>query len=168
MGIQMNCENCGYSMTVSDDKAGKRGKCPQCKTEIRVPTGLDRIEVGGPTTVEVARMGGKCPRCSEVITFGHENCESCGYNFISGEIQPERATKKRERIRTQRTTQNRSGGCIRTAVFLFALVGLSCWFLLDRAEGGQESAATPHREIEATGPVRTFEPVGQPRTGRPR
>ena len=37
MPIPVQCQNCGKSMKVKDDMAGKRGKCPQCGSVIEVP-----------------------------------------------------------------------------------------------------------------------------------
>ena len=35
--IQFRCQGCGTGIRVSDDKAGKRGRCPKCSAIVRVP-----------------------------------------------------------------------------------------------------------------------------------
>lgn len=35
--ITFNCQQCGTTLRVSDDKAGREGKCPQCKNPMIVP-----------------------------------------------------------------------------------------------------------------------------------
>ncbi|MFP4356241.1 MAG: hypothetical protein ACLFUJ_14070 [Phycisphaerae bacterium] len=35
--IEFKCSNCGKQLRVKDDAAGKKGKCPQCGTELTVP-----------------------------------------------------------------------------------------------------------------------------------
>jgi DNA-directed RNA polymerase subunit RPC12/RpoP len=35
--IQLNCPGCNATLKVSDDKAGKAGKCPKCGTRVSVP-----------------------------------------------------------------------------------------------------------------------------------
>jgi len=35
--IRFTCQTCGARIRVNDDKAGRRGRCPQCKGGVRVP-----------------------------------------------------------------------------------------------------------------------------------
>jgi DNA-directed RNA polymerase subunit RPC12/RpoP len=42
--IKLSCPECGRKLSVSGDKAGKKGKCPRCGAIIEVPSGL----VGSP------------------------------------------------------------------------------------------------------------------------
>ena len=37
MAITFECEGCGKTLKVSDEMAGRRGRCPHCKTIIQVP-----------------------------------------------------------------------------------------------------------------------------------
>ena len=41
MAIDVVCSGCGRTFRVSDDKAGKKGKCPGCGTVIVIPGGAD-------------------------------------------------------------------------------------------------------------------------------
>lgn len=41
MAIAFNCEHCGAKLRVKDEKAGLKGKCPQCSERIRVPDAND-------------------------------------------------------------------------------------------------------------------------------
>ncbi len=40
MPIQVKCARCGLAMQVKDELAGRTGKCPKCKAEIKVPAGI--------------------------------------------------------------------------------------------------------------------------------
>ena len=35
--IELDCEVCGTTLRVPDDKAGKKGKCPECGAIMRIP-----------------------------------------------------------------------------------------------------------------------------------
>lgn len=37
MGIRFQCHHCGHSLHVKDFQAGKRGRCPQCQGQFRIP-----------------------------------------------------------------------------------------------------------------------------------
>ena len=60
MAIRFVCPNgmCGKKLTVSDDAAGRAGKCPGCGTKIVVPT----LEAAGPIPVAPAPAYGQAPR----------------------------------------------------------------------------------------------------------
>lgn len=47
--IEMSCPACGKKLRVGDDAAGKRGKCPQCSTAVRIPT---RNQAGRDAEIE--------------------------------------------------------------------------------------------------------------------
>ena len=44
MAIVFNCPQCGKSISSPDAGAGKRGKCPGCKSPIQVPAAPGRKE----------------------------------------------------------------------------------------------------------------------------
>ena len=135
MAIKMTCDHCGQKVTVSDAKAGKKGKCPHCKNPIQIPTGIDKLSVEGPSTVEVSRMGARCPKCDQPIVFGHSHCESCGLNFVTGEVEPERATKGSMPRSNPSQANNKRRGCMSSAVFLIGLGVIGLGFFLTQAEG---------------------------------
>ena len=37
MVLKFNCKNCGHKISISEEHAGKKGKCPKCKTIVVVP-----------------------------------------------------------------------------------------------------------------------------------
>ena len=59
--IRFNCKNCGQKFKVSDQKAGKKGKCPKCKQTIVIP----------PAAQEPAQESSiikfRCPSCNQKI-----------------------------------------------------------------------------------------------------
>ena len=44
MPIRFKCGECGAAMTIKDELAGTKGKCPKCKTAFRVPGGAPATE----------------------------------------------------------------------------------------------------------------------------
>lgn len=44
MSIHVQCEKCGRELIAPREAAGKQGKCPQCKSDIYIPTPEDEIE----------------------------------------------------------------------------------------------------------------------------
>ena len=43
--IKVVCEGCSVKLKIQDDFAGKRGKCPKCKTRFPIPTIEDEITI---------------------------------------------------------------------------------------------------------------------------
>jgi phage FluMu protein Com len=41
MPIQFNCQQCGKTLSVADEHAGKSASCPDCKTVMKIPDGND-------------------------------------------------------------------------------------------------------------------------------
>jgi hypothetical protein len=39
MPIDVQCEECGHELSVSDSMAGRMGRCPECDTVIEIPAG---------------------------------------------------------------------------------------------------------------------------------
>lgn len=87
MTINFSCEVCGKSLSTSDDKAGRKAKCPGCGEMLIVPA------AEYPTSTEAAipsdddefpaqqRSAGKpipCPMCGEKNPASATKCESCG------------------------------------------------------------------------------------------
>ncbi len=53
--IEFRCKTCGWLLRVSERHAGKKGKCPKCKSVLTVPQ--PAAEDAGPDAVETARAG---------------------------------------------------------------------------------------------------------------
>ncbi|HET6425712.1 MAG TPA: zinc ribbon domain-containing protein [Planctomycetaceae bacterium] len=91
MTIQFNCEICGKSLSTSDDKAGRKAKCPGCGEMLVVPQLegaatedelmplADDEEEGLPATPR-RKAGGKvaCPMCGEKVSATATKCKFCG------------------------------------------------------------------------------------------
>ncbi|MBI1916329.1 MAG: hypothetical protein HYS12_16595, partial [Planctomycetes bacterium] len=45
MPIKVQCD-CGRTMTVRDELAGKLARCPACKRPVRVPSGKPKLQAG--------------------------------------------------------------------------------------------------------------------------
>lgn len=43
MPIEIRCSGCGQLLRVQEENAGKRGRCPQCKTEFTIPFPEDQL-----------------------------------------------------------------------------------------------------------------------------
>ena len=52
--IKFQCDNCGKNFSVPEDQAGKKGKCPKCKTLVVVPVSEDCSSVKGRSDSEAS------------------------------------------------------------------------------------------------------------------
>lgn len=91
MTIQFSCEICGKSLSTSDDKAGRKAKCPGCGEMLVVPQLegasadeeqmqlADEEEDSLPSPRRRSR-GRKvpCPMCGEKVSASATKCEFCG------------------------------------------------------------------------------------------
>lgn len=54
MSIKVKCEECGVSLKIKDELAGKKGNCPQCKAPLQIPS-LDSDDASPqPAPVELS------------------------------------------------------------------------------------------------------------------
>jgi len=89
--IEFSCTHCGKALSTSDDKAGRKAKCPGCGEAVLVPSpavddvydDADLPELPGETA-EIT-----CPMCGAKNPGGTKACESCG--------EPLKSAKSRER-----------------------------------------------------------------------
>lgn len=67
--MNVTCDQCGNAMSVPDDKAGKRGKCPKCSAVFTVPTLSVPIADAPTETIwdSLASFGGMLLLC--VLSF---------------------------------------------------------------------------------------------------
>lgn len=100
MTIEFSCQHCGKALSTSDDKAGRKAKCPQCGEVIQVPeletaemaTEADEEGLAPPLPGE-QRMK-NCPMCGERVPASAKKCEFCGEELFS---EPE-ATARGHRV----------------------------------------------------------------------
>jgi predicted RNA-binding Zn-ribbon protein involved in translation (DUF1610 family)/uncharacterized membrane protein len=77
MGFAFTCEYCGKSLSTTEDKVGRRAKCPGCGELLTVPE--------QPGTVESPRVADEpmaqetaCLACGAMIPARTEQCPACG------------------------------------------------------------------------------------------
>lgn len=92
MTIQFSCEICGKSLSTTDDKAGRKAKCPGCGEMLVVPRpeGLVDPDDQLMTTVAEDENGAEsakgtmpCPMCGESVSANARKCEFCGETLKS-------------------------------------------------------------------------------------
>ncbi len=113
MPIRATCQ-CGYTLAVPDEMAGKRGKCPKCKEILQIPPsgagtakpatsgvakgGGTQGGGGGPVPTPaptgmaslfdevglVQKTGRSCPSCDAPVPPNTVLCVNCGFNFAEG------------------------------------------------------------------------------------
>lgn len=112
MPIRVQCQ-CGQSLNVPDQMAGKSGKCPKCSAVIKIPAaspaatqtatnpGTAKAKVDKPKTAVAApskkgmddlldqvglvkKTGTFCPNCDAPLAQGAALCVKCGFHMESG------------------------------------------------------------------------------------
>ncbi|MFK7779331.1 MAG: hypothetical protein QM501_14590 [Gimesia sp.] len=102
MTIEFSCSHCNKVLKTSDDKAGRRAKCPQCGEPIDVPLsaevtssddGFDEPESKTPVSEEQSFLADSpvreedsflsqgntdCPMCGASVPGGASKCQACG------------------------------------------------------------------------------------------
>lgn len=89
MTINFSCEVCGKTLSTSDDKAGRKAKCPGCGEMLIVPD-PEGTTTGGPADFDdgsgapplpqqrAGRSTVACPMCGEKVSATADKCEFCG------------------------------------------------------------------------------------------
>ena len=67
MGIRFACHHCNFSLHVKDFQGGKRGRCPECKGQFRIPS------QDAPYSVDLIEVGSKGLDLPEEETVSHES-----------------------------------------------------------------------------------------------
>ncbi|HUG18583.1 MAG TPA: hypothetical protein VMM56_06365 [Planctomycetaceae bacterium] len=102
MSIEFHCENCGKFLKTSDDKAGRRGTCPECRAPIVVPApagsfqeessswhgieSADDYEQRDPGEHRYAsrKRSSTCPMCGAENGPSAAQCSHCGEELQPG------------------------------------------------------------------------------------
>ena len=98
MSIQIECENCGLKRKVKDQFAGKKIKCPECRSIIHIPD-TDNSDLG--LVDEKIPDEKYCPSCGEIIKKEAEICPHCG-------VRIKQAPQPVQRRRTRRPASGKS------------------------------------------------------------
>lgn len=113
MTIEFSCSHCDKVLKTSDDKAGRRAKCPQCGEAITVPVsdsvesdagfdGFDNPDAESPVSEEQSFLADgpvkeedsflasgtiDCPMCGTTIKSIAKKCRFCGETLQASEDQ---------------------------------------------------------------------------------
>ncbi len=79
--ITFKCGNCGHSLSVDAAHAGKKSKCPKCKSAIVIPAAAATPPATGPAP---AKSPDGCPGCGKPVTPEQVICVNCGFNLKTG------------------------------------------------------------------------------------
>lgn len=125
MPIQVQCA-CGKTYVLDEAMAGKKGKCKACGRPFQVPRGIDKLEVTGPTTLQMFRMSGRhCPKCNTPLSDDAVWCDECGADLREGHSEGKaRPVEKLRQVERSKSTKLVVVG----AVVVVALAGAA--FLL--------------------------------------
>ena len=136
--IVIHCE-CGAKLKVPAAAAGKKGRCPTCKTVVSIPLPQEEFndDSGGPIGLSPApapsenslldelaaqeqdapqtaqpdggRKSQTCPACETAIADGAALCMSCGYNLTTGKKTKAATARKTKSATTTRRFALRAG-----------------------------------------------------------
>ena len=110
MSIQFECQHCGKSLTTSDEKAGRKAKCPGCGEVLTVPepdsAGFDESDVDDrkapsppPLPAASDRTGTKtCPMCGAEVSRRAQKCDACGEEFDEESLPRKRSRKRGHQV----------------------------------------------------------------------
>ena len=103
MAIKVTCQSCGKNLQVADSMAGKKGKCPQCKSVLIVPAQEEQAAPvpkkppaapkpaaapkppAAPKAEPESADVSECPNCGKEMAEGDVFCTDCGTNIQTGE-----------------------------------------------------------------------------------
>ena len=83
MDFEFKCKNCGQSLVIDEEQAGKEGKCPKCATAFTIPT-AEEVKAGAG--VPSPESGKNCPACGASVKPEARFCDSCGTEIAKGAV----------------------------------------------------------------------------------
>jgi predicted RNA-binding Zn-ribbon protein involved in translation (DUF1610 family)/uncharacterized membrane protein len=100
LAIDFTCQHCGKQLSTSEDKAGRKAKCPQCGEVIVVP-GAPAEGAGSGVDAGVPPLPGtggmkNCPMCGESIPRSAKKCDFCGEELYESPASAPRGHRKIE------------------------------------------------------------------------
>ena len=79
--IEFRCVQCGHTAIVKDEHAGKKARCPKCKTPGSIPAVSQPTAPTSPATPPgnhaVANAVKKCPHCGKEVPQAAVKCPHC-------------------------------------------------------------------------------------------
>jgi DNA-directed RNA polymerase subunit RPC12/RpoP len=97
--IEFSCRHCGKALSTSDDKAGRKAKCPGCGEPILVPSPAEDLEYAAPADdaelddLDADAPDITCPMCGAKNPPRTKACEACGEPLKSDRSQERRPQK---------------------------------------------------------------------------
>lgn len=92
MTIEFVCEHCGKALSTSDDKAGRKAKCPGCGEPVLVPGAAIAAAVDvPPPPIRPVGKSSYCAMCGTKIPAGENQCPACGEVVAEVERRPRQA-----------------------------------------------------------------------------
>lgn len=92
MAIEFSCQHCGKALTTSEDKAGRKARCPQCREMIVVPAAPAEspYQASPDADHELTIDQQTCPLCGAEQPATARQCSQCGES-----LQPEKFSRAR-------------------------------------------------------------------------
>lgn len=157
MTIKVKCKSCGKIIKAKDSSAGKRGKCPECGSPIKIPnlpeeevydaepTGEeDPFDFGGFDVNEGDSIPSAkrkaCPSCGEDIAHSAAKCRYCGEIFDPTlKAKARKESKKRSKRESAYADDDMTAGDWVVAVICS---GIGCiagivWMIQGKPKGGK-------------------------------
>lgn len=85
MAIEFHCGTCNKLLRTSDDKAGRRARCPECGESVIVPVPASAERPLSPPLADLADLEEEsvappvtCPMCGATVSRTQANCPDCG------------------------------------------------------------------------------------------
>lgn len=80
MTIKFSCQHCGKLLTTSDDKAGRKARCPHCGDVLIVPSAefVSLSAPRAPAATEPTQDRRRCPLCGTLLSAAEQRCPACG------------------------------------------------------------------------------------------
>jgi len=129
-------------LTLQDELAGKKVRCPQCGATIQVPGVGQARPPEGPAAAPAAPSGAACKHCGAVLAPGSKLCAACG--TVAG-----------ARKRPVRKKAGSPGALVAVGVFLLVavLAGAGIFVGLKLSGGGESAEPDPADGAEASPPA---------------